>query len=144
MYKHIHTGMPPPDTATVLRTQRPPSLGLSRRSSLCVTHLPSTRARQVLSPPDATPDSPASGGLPSEGEALDRQQDGAAAAGVDAVLSPLRQLDLNATVATPKAKAVDEHVPEDASLTALLRLCGQTVRSRWVLTSVHVCWRRRM
>lgn len=53
---------------------------------------------------------------------------------MDAVLSPLRQLDLNAAVAvTPQKKAeverqeVVEEAVEENALTALLRLCGQTV-----------------
>ena len=143
---HIrYTGGVPPAApgATVLRTQRPLSLGLSRRSSLCITHLPSTRARQALPPHEATPDSPSegplseSGALPSESGALSQQQvkDEADGSELQAVLSPLRQLDLNtAVVATPmQAKTVKDSTtaaPSDDgdALSALLRLCGQTVR----------------
>ncbi len=79
--------MPPiPDTTTI-RTQHRPSLGLSRRSSLCVAYLPHSTARvaqnpslaaPTLAPPVATPESLLSDGsctvLPDEEQALAGQE----------------------------------------------------------------------
>lgn len=141
-----YTASPPNAQPTVLRTQRPQSLGLSRRSSLCITQLPSTRPRHTVSHRYASPGQP----LLSEQDAFTQQleaapngeQDDAAAADdseLHAVLSPLRQLDLNAPPATtpcapqPKEAAMDAGdgqlplIDGQPPLNLLLQLCGQTV-----------------